>query len=143
MPSEWEEFDKLTDKQHRWFQVWVRQSEAIDRKATALVTIDGLLLALTASFLGNSLGSGVPESFRIMFGLGTVLVLISAAAAAGTLWVRGFLTERIAAAGGMEGAFESFRQFRARKSSSLQASIVGLIIGLGAYAIAILVLLGS
>ena len=141
MPSESEEFEKLSDKQYRWFQVWVRQIEAIDRKATAIVTLDGLLLALTASFLGTSLGSTASGAFRVVFGGSTILILVSAASAASALWVREFLTERIAAAGGMEIAFEKFRRHRNRKSRTLQLSIVGLILGLAGYAFAVLVLL--
>ena len=141
MSKEWEEFEKLSDKQYRWFQVWVRQTEAIDRKATALVTLDGLVLALTASFLGSSLGSTISGSFRIVFGTSTVMILISAVSAVSALWVRGFLTERIAEAGSLDAAFETFKKVRRGKSRYLQISIIGLIIGLVGYALAILVLL--
>ena len=139
--DEWEKFVKWTEREHLAFGVWMQQFEALDRKATAVVTLDGMLLALTAALIGVEFGKSAPLEFRLLLGIGMVMILVSAAASAVALWVRRFLTETIARAGGIDKAFESFSGSRGWKARALQAAIVTLVLGLLCYTLATLFLL--
>ncbi len=81
MATEEEAIANLTEGEDRWLQLWSAHIAALDQKSNIIVTLDGILLALTASFLGTALGS---HSFSALasalFGIGTVLVLFSAGA---------------------------------------------------------------
>ena len=52
----------------------------LDQKANIIVTLDGILLALTASFLGTALSRSIPLSAGVLFVVGTILVFLSAGA---------------------------------------------------------------
>ena len=141
LSGEVETFMKLTESEYRYFQTWVRQHEALDRKATAIMTLDGLMLALTASLLGASLFSQTPFAFRTLFSIGTILILVSAGSCAMALRVKHFLTEVIASSGDVNNAYISLKNARAFKSRYLDISIMTLLIALLGYGSAILTLL--
>ena len=138
---EWEKFREWTEKEHGTFRVWMQQFEALDRKAAAIITLDGMLLALTATFVGTYLGPTMPVLFKVVLGASTGLILISAGTSASALWVNRWLTETIGLSGGVDEAFVHFRGSRSWKTRSFQASIGTLMIGLTGYAVSTLVLL--
>jgi len=86
-------------------QLWSYPITSLDQKANIIVTLDGILLALTASFLGTALSShAFPTIVSVLFGISTVLVLFSAGVCTRVAWVP-FLSSRIIAeAGNMAGA---------------------------------------
>src|SRR5712692_1189256 len=99
MTSEDEAIASLSEGEFRWLEVWNWQVGALDQKAGILVTLDGILLALTASFVGTVLSSTVPLLPRIFFAASTILVLSSAAACTRVIWVRFYATKIIAEEG--------------------------------------------
>lgn len=131
----------MTESEHRYFQTWVRQHEALDRKAAAIITLDGLMLALTASFLGGSSFSQTSPTYKWLFSIGTILILVSAGSCAVALRVRHFLTETVASAGDVAKAYDALRKIRGMKSSYIDAGVLALLIALLGYGSAIVNLL--
>jgi len=50
MPNEQEAIASLTEGEDRWLQLSSFHTNTLDQKANTIVTLDGILLALTASF---------------------------------------------------------------------------------------------
>lgn len=143
MTGEDEAIASLTEGEFRWLEVWNWQVGALDQKAGILVTLDGILLALTASFVGTVLSSTVPLLPRIFFAASTILVLFSAAACTRVIWVRFYATEIIANAGSISKAYTKMSQSRKSKMNYLHIGILALLAALAGYAGAILILLAK
>lgn len=141
MPTEQEAIANLTEGEDRWLQLWSLHVSTLDQKANIIVTLDGILLALTASFLGTVLSHSVPLIPSVLFGLSTVLVLLSAGACTRVAWVRFFSSAVIAKAGGMEGAYSQLLSSRSSKTRYLHIAIILLLGALTGYAATILILL--
>lgn len=141
MPSEEEAVAGLSEGEFRWLEVWNWQVGALDQKAGILVTLDGILLALTASFVGTVLSSSVPLLPRIFFAASTILVLFSAAACTRVIWIRFYATKIIAEEGTISKAYPKMFQSRANKMGYLHIGILALLAALAGYAGAILILL--
>lgn len=124
-------------------RVWNWQVGALDQKAGILVTLDGILIALTASFVGTVLSSSVPLLPRTFFAASTILVLFSAGAGTRVIWVRFYATKIIGEEGTISKAYRKMFQSRANKMSYLHVGILALLAALAGYAGAILILLAQ
>jgi|SRR5437660_9366341 len=105
MPTEQEAIANLTEGEDRWLQLWSFHVSTLDQKAN-IVTLDGILLALTASFSGTALSHSIPLIASALFGASTVLVLFSAGACTRVAWVKFFSSKMIAEAGSIGGAYK-------------------------------------
>jgi len=123
MPTEQEAIANLTEGEDRWLQLWSFHVSTLDQKANIIVTLDGILLALTASFLGTALSHSIPLVVSTLFGASTVLVLFSAGACTRVAWVRFFSSKMIAEAGSIRGAYTQMIESRARKTRYLHLAI--------------------
>jgi hypothetical protein len=141
VPTEQEAIANLTEGEDRWLQLWSLHVSTLDQKANIIVTLDGILLALTASFLGSALSRPIGLTPSVLFGVSTVLVLLSAGACTRVAWVRFFSSTVIAKAGGMEGAYSQLVSSRSSKMRYLHLAIVLLLGALTGYAATILILL--
>ena len=54
MPSERETIANMSEGDYRWYELWSFHISQLDQKAAIIVTLDGILLALTASFSRHS-----------------------------------------------------------------------------------------
>src|SRR5712692_4086548 len=113
MPTEQEAIANLTEGEDRWLQLWGFHIGALDQKASIIVTLDGILLALTASFLGTVLSHSLSVVASTLFGISTVLVLFSAGACTRVAWVP-FFASRIICRG---------RKHNGRLSSPVEVAI--------------------
>ena len=77
----------------------------------------------------------------VLFGVSTVLVLLSAGACTRVAWVRFFSSTVIAKAGGIEGAYSQLLSSRSGKTRYLHLAIILLLGALTGYAATILILL--
>ena len=143
MPNEQEVIANLTEGEDRWLQLWSFHVNTLDQKASIIVTLDGILLALTASFLGTALSHTFPIVASTLFGASTVLVLFSAGACTRVAWVPFFSSKVIAEAGGMGGAYPHLLRSRTRKMKYLHLAIILLLGALTGYAATILILLAQ
>jgi hypothetical protein len=143
MPTEQEAIANLTEGEDRWLQLWSFHISALDQKASIIVTLDGILLALTASFLGTVLSHSLPVVASTLFGISTVLVLFSAGACARVAWVPFFASRIIAEAGSIMGAYPHMLKSRSRKMRYLHVAIILLLGALTGYAATILILLAQ
>ena len=143
MPTEQEAIANLTEGEDRWLQLWSFHVSTLDQKANIIVTLDGILLALTASFLGTALSHSIPLVVSTLFGASTVLVLFSAGACTRVAWVRFFSSKMIAEAGSIRGAYTQMIESRARKTRYLHLAIILLLGALTGYAATILILLAQ
>jgi len=142
MPTEQEAIANLSEGEDRWLQLWGFHVNTLDQKASIIVTLDGILLALTASFLGNVLTShSFPPIASSLFGISTVLVLFSAGACTRVAWVPFFSSRIIADAGSITGAYTRLLKSRSRKMRYLHVAILLLLGALTGYAATILILL--
>ncbi len=138
MPSEYETIRDLTENDFRWYQLWHDQLSTLDQKAGVIVTLDGILLALTASFLGTTLAFGVSGPSRTFLAISTILVLASAVACTRVIWVRFYGSKLLAEMGSLERAHSALLESRTRKMRNLHFSIITLLAALSSYAITIL-----
>lgn len=113
----------------------------LDQKAGVIVTLDGILLALTASFLGTTLYFAGSSPSRVFLAASTVLVLFSAAACTRVIWVRFYGSKILADMGGLEKASAALLGSRALKMRNLHRAVVALLAALSSYTITILLLL--
>ncbi len=143
MPSEYEAIRDLSDNEFRWYQLWHDQISTLDQKAGVIVTLDGILLALTASFLGTTLTFEGSAPSRTFLAISTVLVLFSAAACTRVIWVRFYGSKVLADMGSLERAFAALLDSRALKMRYLHRAIISLLAALSSYAITILLLLAQ
>jgi predicted membrane-bound mannosyltransferase len=143
MPTEQEAIANLTEGEDRWLQLWSSHIGALDQKASIIVTLDGILLALTASFLGTALSHSFPVVASTLFGVSTVLVLFSAGACTRVAWVPFFSSRIIAEAGNMTCAYPHLLKSRSRKMRYLHLAILLLLGALTGYAATILLLLAQ
>lgn len=144
MPNEQEIIANLTEGEDRWLQLWSFHVNTLDQKASIIVTLDGILLALTASFLGTALShTPFPWEASTLFGASTVLVLFSAGACTRVAWIPFFSSKVIAEAGGMGGAYPHLLKSRSRKMKYLHLAIILLLAALTGYAATILFLLAQ
>src|SRR2546425_13019498 len=143
MPTEQEAIAKLTGGEDRWHQPWSFHINTLDQKASIIVTLDGILLALTTSFLGTALSHSFPILASTLFGASTVLVLFSAGACTRVAWVPFFSSKMIAQAGSIGGAYPDMIKSRARKTKYLHLAIILLLGALTGYAATILILLAQ
>jgi hypothetical protein len=145
MPNEQEIIANLTEGEDRWLQLWSFHVNTLDQKASIIVTLDGILLALTASFLGTALSHSFPfpPGASALFGASTVLVLFSAGACTRVAWVPFFSSKVIAEAGGIGGAYPHLLRSRTRKTKYLHIAIILLLGALTGYAATILILLAQ
>jgi len=143
MPTEQEAIASLTEGEDRWLQLWSFHVSTLDQKANIIVTLDGILLALTASFLGTALSRSIPLVASTLFGASTVLVLFSAGACTRVAWVKFFSSKIIAEAGSIGGAYKYMIESRARKTRYLHLAIILLLGALIGYAATILILLAQ
>jgi hypothetical protein len=142
MPTEEEAIASLTEGENRWLQLWSAHISTLDQKANIIVTLDGILLALTASFLGTALASHSFSALAsVLFGISTVLVLFSAGACTRVAWVPFFSSKTIADAGSISGAYPRLLKSRTRKRLFLHIAILFLLGALTGYASTILILL--
>jgi hypothetical protein len=141
VPTEQEAITNLTEGEDRWLQLWNLHIGALDQKASIVVTLDGIMLALTASFLGTVLSHSLPVVASTLFGVSTVFVLFSAGACTRVAWVPFFSSRMIAEAGSMSGAYPHMFKSRARKMRYLHLAILLLLAALSGYAATILILL--
>jgi hypothetical protein len=133
MPTEQEVIAGLTEGEDRWLQLWGQHILALDQKANIIVTLDGILLALTAHSFSTFASA--------LFGISTVLVLFSAGACTRVAWVPFFSSKVIAEAGNITGAYPLLLTSRSRKMRYLHAAILLLLGALTGYAATILILL--
>ena len=144
MPNEQEIIANLTEGEDRWLQLWSFHVNTLDQKASIIVTLDGILLALTASFLGTALShTPFPIEASALFGASTVLVLFSAGACTRVAWIPFFSSKIIAESGGMGGAYPHLIKSRTRKMKYLHLAIILLLAALTGYAATILILLAQ
>jgi len=143
MPTEQEAIANLTEGEDRWLQLWGSHVSGLDQKASIIVTLDGILLALTASFLGTALSRSFPVVASTLFGTSTVLVLFSAGACTRVTWVPFFSSKMIAEAGNIAGAYSHMLKSRSRKTKYLHLAIILLLGALTGYAATILILLAQ
>jgi hypothetical protein len=143
MPNEQEAIANLTEGEDRWLQLWGVHISSLDQKASIIVTLDGILLALTASFLGTVLSHSLPVVASTLFGVSTVLVLFSAGACTRVVWVPFFSSRMIAEAGNITGAYPHLLRSRSRKMRYLHLAILLLLGALTGYAATILTLLAQ
>jgi hypothetical protein len=143
MPTEQEVIANLTEGEDRWLQLWSFHVSTLDQKANIIVTLDGILLALTASFSGTALSRSIPLVASTLFGASTVLVLFSAGACTRVAWVKFFSSKIIAEAGSIGGAYKYMIESRARKTRFLHLAIILLLGALIGYAARILILLAQ
>ncbi len=129
MPTEQEAIANLTEGEDRWLQLWSFHVNTLDQKASIIVTLDGILLALTASFLGTALSHSFPLVAGTLFGASTVLVLFSAGACTRVAWVPFFSSKMIAEAGSIGGAYNHMIKSRACKTKYLHHAIIRLLGG--------------
>ena len=143
MPTEQEAIANLTEGEDRWLQPWSFHINTLDQKASIIVTLDGILLALTTSFLGTALSHSFPAIASTLFGISTVLVLFSAGACTRVAWVPFFSSRMIAEAGNITGAYPHLLKSRSRKIRYLHLAILQLLGALTGYAATILILLAQ
>ena|SRR5689334_2353547 len=143
MPTEQEAIANVSEGEDRWLQLWSFHVNTLDQKASIIVTLDGILLALTASFLGTALSHTFPLIASTLFGASTVLVLFSAGACTRVAWVPFFSSTVIARAGSVGGAYPDMIRSRARKTKYLHLAIILLLGALTGYAATILILLAQ
>ena len=147
MTTEQEVIANLTEGEDRWLQLWSFHVSTLDQKANIIVTLDGILLALTASFLGTALSHSIPVVASTLvagtFGASTILVLFSAGACTRVAWVKFFSSKMIAEAGSIGGAYKYMIDSRARKTRYLHFAIILLLAALTGYAATILILLAQ
>ena len=143
MPTEYEAVRDLTENEFRWYQLWMNQLTALDQKAGVIVTLDGILLALSASFLGTTLVFGVSAPSRTVLGISTILVLSSAIACTRVIWVRFYGSKILADMGSLERAYSNLLDSRTTKTRNLHRAIITLLAALSSYAITILLLLAQ
>jgi hypothetical protein len=117
VPTEQEAITNLTEGEDRWLQLWNLHIGALDQKASIVVTLDGIMLALTASFLGTVLSHSLPVVASTLFGVSTVFVLFSAGACTRVAWVPFFSSRMIAEAGSMAGAYPHMFQVTSSKDA--------------------------
>ncbi len=141
MPSEHEFVANLGEGEYRWYELWSRHVSQLDQKAGIIVTLDGILLALTASFLGTALSLSISTLPRAVFAVSTVLVLFSAGACTRVIWVKFWGSKIMAAARDMQEAYATLDKSRDRKMRFLHLAILSLLAALTGYAISILLLL--
>ncbi len=141
MPSEREAIANLSDGDNRWFQLWSFQVNQLDQKAGIIVTLDGILIALTASFLGSVLSVNIPSVPKALFGASTILVLISAGACSRVIWVKFWASKIFAESKDIDEAYVILEKRRARKTQLLNWAILALLAALTGYAMSILLLL--
>ena len=141
--NEQEIIANLSEGENRWLQLWSFHVNTLDQKASIIVTLDGILLALTASFLGTALSHAFPMIASVLFGVSTVLVLLSAGACTRVAWVPFFSSKVMAEAGGIGGAYPQLLQSRTRKTKNLHLAIILLLGALTGYAATILILLAQ
>lgn len=143
MPTEYEAIRDLSENEFRWYQLWHDQISTLDQKAGVIVTLDGILLALTASFLGTTLSFGGSSPSRIFLATSTILVLLSAAACTRVIWIRFYGSKVLAETGSLERSYPVLFDSRARKMRNLHTAIITLLAALSSYAITILLLLAQ
>ncbi len=143
MPSERETIANMSEGDYRWYELWSFHVAQLDQKAAIIVTLDGILLALTASFLGTALSLAISTLPRLVFAVSTVLVLFSAGACTRVIWIRFWGSKIVAAAKDMEEAYATLDKSRGRKLRFLHLAILSLLAALTGYAISILLLLAQ
>lgn len=143
MPSERETIANMSEGDYRWYELWSFHVAQLDQKAAIIVTLDGILLALTASFLGTALSLAISTLPRIVFAVSTVLVLFSASACTRVIWIRFWGSKIVAAANGIDAAYRTLDKSRDRKLRFLHLAILSLLAALTGYAISILLLLAQ
>jgi hypothetical protein len=141
MPSEPEVIANLSEGDYRWYELWSFQINQLDQKAGIIVTLDGILLALTASFLSTVISTPIPTPPKAVFAVSTVLVLFSAGACTRVIWVKFWGSKMIAAHGNIDDAYAALDYSRTRKARRLHLAIVSLLGALTGYAISIILLL--
>ena len=143
MPSERETIANMSEGDYRWYELWSFHITQLDQKAAIIVTLDGILLALTASFLGTALSLAISTLPRIVFAVSTVLVLFSAGACTRVIWIRFWGSKIVAAANDIDAAYMTLDKSRDRKLRFLHLAILSLLAALTGYAISILLLLAQ
>src|SRR3989442_703103 len=143
MPTEQEAIANLTEGEDRSLQLWGFHISTLDQKASIIVTLDGILLALTASFLGTVLSHSLPVVASAPFGVSTVLVLFSAGACTRVAWVPFFSSRIIAESGSIGGAYTHMLKSRSRKTGFLHLAVILLLGALTGYVATILILLAQ
>ena len=123
--------------------LWSSHISTLDQKSNIIVTLDGILLALTASLLGTALSRQFTLTPSVLFGVSTILVLVSAGACTRVAWVRFFSSAVPAKAGSSEGAYPQLLNSRTIKTRYLHFAIVLLLAALTGYAATILLLLAQ
>ena len=115
------------------FKFLEHQLGVLDKKASAIMALDGILLALTASFM--AILEDVPYYTRIAFLIASVFVLLSAIFCIYILWTK-WASEIIIGSKSSTG-FDKLIKLRNRKTKSLGCSLVSLLIALVSYMISI------
>ncbi len=133
----------MSEGDYRWYELWMFHVSQLDQKAAIIVTLDGILLALTASFLGTALSLAISTLPRAIFAVSTVLVLFSAGACTRVIWIRFWGSKIIAAAKDMEDAYATLDKSRDKKHRFLHLAILSLLAALTGYATSILLLLAQ
>ncbi len=141
MLSERETIANMSEGDYRWYELWSFHVSQLDQKAAIIVTLDGILLALTASFLGTALSLSISTLPRAVFAVSTVLVLFSAGACTRVIWIRFWGSKIVAASKNMDEAYVTLARSRDRKLRFLHLAILSLLAALTGYAISILLLL--
>ena len=141
MPSEHEAIANLSEGDYRWYELWSLQVSYLDQKAGIIVTLDGILLALTASLLGTALSPTILTLPRAFFAVSTILVLFSAGACTRVIWVRFWGSKIVATAKDMKEAYRTLDKSRDTKMRFLHLAILSPLAALTGYAISILSLL--
>jgi len=116
------------------FQFLEHQLEVLDRKASTIVSLDGLLLALTASFLAIK----TPHlAIGLAFAASSSLVLFSALVGAfKVLWTK-WATIIMAKSSDVEKGLDELIAFRDEKTTYLHCSIILMLMALIGYTISI------
>ncbi len=141
MRTEQDVISNLTDGEDRWLQLWSLHASVLDQKASIIVTLDGILLALTASFLGTVLSRSLPIIPSALLATSTIMVLVSAGACTRVVWPRFFSSEMIAQVGGITEAYPHLLRSRSLKNRDLKIAIATLLVALASYTATILALL--
>jgi len=115
------------------FKFLEHQLGVLDRKATAIVSLDGILLALTASLTN---GSAIDLGERLILSTSSILVLFSAAMCAYILWTK-WATTIMAKFDNIQQGFDELMVFRDNKTSFLKCSLTFLLMALIGYAFSV------
>jgi len=112
------------------FEFLEHQLGVLDTKASAIISLDGILLLVTASFITTRVA--VNLSTRIMFLISSILVLISALTCARVLWTT-WATTIVKKFDKIEDGFKELIVFRDKKTCCLRLSVMFLLAALFGY----------